>query len=133
MPYKIAVTSSDGNSIDLHLNEAERFLILRVDETTGEAAEEPPRPFSAVHPAADETACAARGGCCDSRRFSRLAALLADCRYLLTQKIGRKPYAVLQAQGVTALEVSGDLSAAVQALHRYVLRYQKLERARSGL
>lgn len=130
MSYNVAVTSSDGARVDRHFNSAEQFTVLCVDEQSGEVLEETTRRLPHFQsPVSDDTDCGVHGGCHFQKRFAQIAALLSDCRYLLTLKIGKQPYAVLRARGIDALEVDSDIPEAVRALHRYYLRYHKIARA----
>jgi predicted Fe-Mo cluster-binding NifX family protein len=139
MPYKIALTSSDGRTIDTHFGQAQTFRILEVDDNTGDWEFEefrtlPPESCEAV------SGCGqAGGGACGAGavvpgcghqdlRMRNVAGLLADCRYVLTARIGKKPHMLLQRAGITALEAPADIRFAVLKLHAYHLKYAHLNK-----
>ncbi|MDR0721380.1 MAG: hypothetical protein LBF75_01125 [Treponema sp.] len=147
MPYKIALTSSDGIAIDKHFGETETFLIFDVDDTgSGKFNElrallpESPIIISGRESPTVRSGCAeaAGGGCgggssvhgCGHRdvRMKQVAGLLSDCRYILTARIGKKPYMFLQREGITALESPADIPYAISKLHAYHVRFGRINR-----
>ncbi|MDR2743523.1 MAG: hypothetical protein LBB98_15430 [Treponema sp.] len=145
MPYKIALTSSNGKAIDKHFGETETFLIFDVDDTgtwkfnefrpllTESHTIVPEGELCPVNSAAGSgCAGAAGGGCggpsrihgCGHRdiRIKYVTELLSDCRYVLTARIGKKPHMLLQREGITALESPVDIPYAISRLHAYHLR-----------
>jgi predicted Fe-Mo cluster-binding NifX family protein len=125
MPYRIALTSSDGNRIDLHFGHTDLFHILQVNEETGvwKALEWRSLPEEIREDAGPDHG--GGGGCSGhhDERLNRVISLLSDCRYLLTFRIGKKPHAFLQRAGITALESPPDISTAVSKLNAYHLKY----------
>jgi predicted Fe-Mo cluster-binding NifX family protein len=132
MPYNIAVTSSDGEHVDLHLGQAGAFYILRADEVSGdwkilekkESAFSPPRGGEK-----------APGNCRSGGRHENMMArinsiteLLEGCAYLLTAKIGPKPCDLLKRSGITALESPSDIGEAVLKLNIYHRKFGKLNK-----
>jgi predicted Fe-Mo cluster-binding NifX family protein len=131
MPYKIALTSSDGKNIDLHFGHAENFLIAEVDEQQGswKILESRALPHEADNCSAANANCSASTGCTghghqDGRLLSVISAI-SDCTYILTAKIGPKPHSVLQKAGITALEAPLDIAEALPKLNTYHLKYFK--------
>jgi predicted Fe-Mo cluster-binding NifX family protein len=130
MPYKIALTSTDGKSIDLHFGHADSFKILRVDESSGAWEYVEDRIIREPEPAcgsAGGNSCGEASGCGGhGHNLDRLNAVIAgisDCRYVLTARIGPKPGDLLRHAGITALESPPDISAAVSKLNKYHLKY----------
>ncbi|MCW2277676.1 NifB/NifX family molybdenum-iron cluster-binding protein [Heliophilum fasciatum] len=156
MSYKVAVTSSDGLTIDQHFGHAKSFHILEVDEASG-AWENiglrvlPEEPLSHAcgsgcrsevqggqqggsqnghsggclggHQSGSPSGCQAEKthGHGDPHLYA-VASLLGDCIYLLTQKIGQRPYGFLQQQGINALESPRHLPTVINKLHQYHLK-----------
>jgi predicted Fe-Mo cluster-binding NifX family protein len=133
--YKIAVTSLDGIRIDSHFNSVDQFYVLSLDENTGEVLGEEIRFLSAFPEEfpQDSSSGSGCGGGHNQKRFEEAAQLLIDCKYLLTLRIGKKPYAVLQSYGISALEVDDDIAAALQPLHRYYVKHNKFRHAASEI
>jgi predicted Fe-Mo cluster-binding NifX family protein len=140
MPYKIALTSADGKSVDLHFGHTDTFQILQVDESSGSWEILEQRSI-----AGPEDGAAAKADCGSScgtgapvsgcgghghndTRLEAVIALLHDCRYLLTSRIGPKPSETLRCAGITALEAPADLELAVSKLHVYHLKYAALKK-----
>lgn len=141
MPYKIAVTSSDGEHIDLHFGMANSFLILQVDEDTGawefqDARKIPKRSEAALGgdaaPGCGESAsgCGGGGGGCGHQedRLQSVIDTLSDCRYVFTAQIGKKPFTFLQRAGITALETPSEISFAVSKLNVYHKKQANIKR-----
>jgi predicted Fe-Mo cluster-binding NifX family protein len=156
MPYKIALTSSDGTAIDTHFGHAQIFHILEVNDSSGEwefkGFRTLPPEFREVFsgcggaeggscgaPAAVSGYVQAAGCVCKTPaggpgcahqdpRMRYVAGLLADCRYVLTARIGKKPHMLLQRAGITALEAPADIRFAVSKLHAYHLKYAHINK-----
>jgi predicted Fe-Mo cluster-binding NifX family protein len=130
MLYNIALTSSDGKQVDLHFGHAVFFHIIQVDERTGlwKAVEQRDLPETTCGDTGFD--CGARGGCSghNDERLNRVIGVLSDCRYLLTSRIGKKPHAVLQRAGITALESPPDIGEAVSRLNKYHLKYGNINK-----
>jgi predicted Fe-Mo cluster-binding NifX family protein len=111
MAYRIAVTSSDGKTIDLHFGRAEFFHILEVSGESWNILEARP---------VEKTAETGRG--CHGHaveQVGRAVKIIQDCTYLLTAKIGPKPAELLRKHGITALEAPPDLALSVLKLNEY--------------
>lgn len=123
MEFKVAVTSTDGVHVDQHFGRAADFLVLVVRGESGEAESEGRRRV----PASDVRGSHAAGvgiveNCIGGNLelLEETGVLLADCRYLLTAAIGRRPQSVLLRHGISALETDRDLGAAVSLLSKYL-------------
>lgn len=117
MAYRIAVTSSDGEKIDQHFGQADQFDIIEVDEQKNVWKKIETR--SAVIGKDVVVIC---GTSCGGHRHDSIEEvinLLADCKYILTGKIGKHPYSALQRAGITALESPFPIHLAVEKLNQY--------------
>lgn len=117
MTYRIAVTSSDGEHIDQHFGQANQFDIIEVDEEKN--AWEKIENRSSVIGKDVVVVC---GASCNGHKHDSIEEvinLLADCKYLLTGKIGKHPYSALQRAGITALESPFSIHMAVGKLNQY--------------
>jgi predicted Fe-Mo cluster-binding NifX family protein len=124
VPYKIAVTSSDGEHIDLHFGMADSFRILQMDEAAGSWEFQDTRKIPVGSNAAP--GC---GGCGhQDERLQSVINALSDCRYVFTARIGKKPFTVLQRAGITALEVPSEIPFAVSKLHAYHRKQATIKR-----
>jgi predicted Fe-Mo cluster-binding NifX family protein len=130
MSFKIALSSSNGKEVDLHFGSTELFYILSVDEQSGawEITEQRPLPSEAeknVH-AENSNGCLGH----NDERLDAVIRLLGDCSYVLTARIGKKPYMFLKRAGITALEAPSDLAAAISKLAAYHKRYAGINQER---
>jgi nitrogen fixation protein NifX len=126
MSYRVAVTSSDGALIDQHFGQTKRFQIVEVQEETGEWQEIESRVVDEVRVAqalGTEARIESIGHYNDY--VSYIGDLLNDCHYLLTSKIGMRPYKILQQKGIDCLESPYNLSIAIDKLNRYYLKNKK--------
>jgi predicted Fe-Mo cluster-binding NifX family protein len=132
MSYNIAVTSSNGNQIDLHFGHTGFFYILRIDEEsdTWKILEKKELPASSDCSGGEgcNTGCGGNRHEDMMNRIKTVTELLAGCEYLLTAKIGPKPGDLLQHAGITALESPPDISAAVSKLNKYHLKYGRINK-----
>jgi predicted Fe-Mo cluster-binding NifX family protein len=132
MPYTIALTSSNGKSVDLHFGHTDAFYILQIDEESGawEILGKRALPLS--------SACSTGEGCNDgcggnkhenmTARIKTVVDILEGCAYLLTAKIGPKPGDLLRRSGIAAFESPPDIGEAVRKLNIYHLKYGNLNK-----
>jgi nitrogen fixation protein NifX len=109
MKYKVAAASSGGKVIDQHFGHASVFGIFEVDSGTGA--------FEFIEKREVEPLCL--GFDHDDSRLEAIADLLGDCAYVLVQRIGSRPNAVLNARGVHVIEAPDLISDALVKLNRY--------------
>ena len=110
--YKIAVATSDGENVDLHFGRCRRFTIISVEQESGrwqveEVRDAPPSPEqSPGH---------------DPVYLDLVSAMLSDCAYLMTSRIGPRPSGALQRHGISVLQISMPVKPAVEKLNEYRL------------
>jgi nitrogen fixation protein NifB len=99
-PY-VAVASREGVLINLHLGEATTFHIFaqKADGFVLVATRRAPR----------------QGG--GLQRWHQLAAILGDCRAVLSSGAGQTPCEVLRKSGIVPVEASGLIDEALQAVY----------------
>jgi nitrogen fixation protein NifB len=99
-PY-VAVASREGQLVNLHLGQAERFQIWGPKGEGFTLIEERPAPPPG-------------GG---GTRWFDLAQMLKDCRAVLVSGIGETPRLVLEESGVNPLEMEGFIVLGLQAVY----------------
>jgi len=97
-PY-VAAASAEGVLVNLHLGEADHFLILNAQGRQVATRPAPPAGHGA-------------------RRWQDLAALLADCRALLVSGVGEGPKEALARAGIQVYLTEGLVADAVEAVFR---------------
>ncbi len=102
----VAVASSDGLEVDLHLGQAIRFLVYGPRPGDGLPSligmREAPEP-------------GVEGG--GDARWNALADTLSDCFAVLASSVGQNPRKVLAARGITVLTTEADVQGAVDVLY----------------
>jgi len=124
MKYKIAVTTSMGDIVDLHFGQADNFSVYTVDSESGEYTLSEKRFI-------DEAGFCGQsvqnsGHSCNGERAEYIAKLLSDCAYLLTGRIGPRQQGNLLSFGISALETPYPLGFAVKKLNDYKKKQKKL-------
>jgi predicted Fe-Mo cluster-binding NifX family protein len=98
----IAVTTSDGVSVDLHFGGCREFYIY--DENAVLTGKRKYGHSVDWH-----------GG----EGVREVLELLGGCSYLLTAKIGGRPHSLLKRAGITALEAPADIAGAIARVVEY--------------
>ncbi len=98
----MAVASSGGLEVDLHLGQAIRFLIFG------------PRPSDGLASLLGVREAPEPGG--GEARWTALAETLKDCFAVLASSAGAQPRHILAASGITVLTTEADVQGAVDAL-----------------
>ena len=99
-PY-VAVTTNEGVLVNQHLGEAKGFQIWKETGETFELVEERPAPEVG-------------GGI---KRWTALAALLRDCRAVLTANIGETPEVLLTEAGIKVAVMNGFIEEGLAAIY----------------
>jgi predicted Fe-Mo cluster-binding NifX family protein len=125
---KIAVATSSGAYIDLHFGHAEQLTILDVDEA-GKilSTEQRPGLGSCVCKDSDEDSGGHGGneGGHDEEQMKIVFNSLADCKYLLTKRIGMRMVRELARREVTSFELLGEIQPAIDKIVQYEQRQQQ--------
>jgi predicted Fe-Mo cluster-binding NifX family protein len=126
MKYEIAVTTSAGETVDLHFGQADSFSIYTVDSESGEYCLLEKRIIEEAGLPGDNQP-ESNSGCsgCNGARWEYIAKLLSGCIYLLTVKIGNRPHGILLSHGISALETPYPLEYAVKKLNDYKKQQQQ--------
>ncbi|MBC3798686.1 hypothetical protein GH807_16870 [Acetobacterium tundrae] len=123
MSYRVAITSSDGKCIDQHFGNTKIFYVLQIEETgKWEMLELRKAEEAEIKKLATEQG---KFGECSGHNdvfLDYVSNLLSDCTYLLTSKIGMRPYKVLMENNINTLEAPHDLSVAIEKINNYYLK-----------
>lgn len=123
MSYKIAVGTSDGETIDLHFGEIESVSVYEVDESDGSHSFLESRNIVREP---EKEAC--ESGCsCGSGFAQKIGEAVSDCTYFLVAKIGNKPHRLLQENNVNCIEAPFEIAEAVSKLNDYFISHKKRE------
>ncbi len=98
MSYKIAIASSDGESVNQHFGQARNFLIYEITHEEVNFIEE--REVEVVLGETEQS----------EERIVRVADLLQDCRAIFVQKIGMKISRYLYQRDIKSFQVKYPLN-----------------------
>lgn len=105
--YKVAVASTDGETINQHYGRASQFYIYSIDEEGYDLLE------------IRKTAPACKDGAHSEAELKQSAQNLKDCRYIIVSRIGSGAAAVLTSVGLTAMELPGTIDDAMLRVWKY--------------
>lgn len=106
--YKIAVASTDGESVNQHFGRADKFFIYIIDDDVG---------YDFVETRALLPVCL--GKIHKIPEMERRVGQLSDCKYVVAAKIGPGAESALEQAGITAIELPGEIEAAVLKIWKY--------------
>ncbi|MCR5623029.1 MAG: dinitrogenase iron-molybdenum cofactor biosynthesis protein [Treponema sp.] len=106
--YRVAVASSDGETVNQHYGRAEKFFIYVVDDDEGyDVCEE--RDVSPV----------CMGGSHVKSAMDESVRRFADCRYVVASRIGAGAAQALTAAGIVGMELPGSIEEAIVKVWKY--------------
>ncbi|MBR4600720.1 MAG: dinitrogenase iron-molybdenum cofactor biosynthesis protein [Treponema sp.] len=106
--YRIAIASSDGETVNQHFGKAEKFYIYFVDDDEG---------YDLVEERKAASVCG--GQMHIEPEMEAKVSLFSDCRYIVVSKIGAGANRHLAVNGITALELPGSIDDAVTKVWKY--------------
>lgn len=118
--YYIAVASRDGITVDSHFGTADTYQIIEVNAEKKEWQTDIVLKVHFPEENTRETGC---WGCVEEK-VEYVAEQLKDCRYVLVQKIGARPYKILQRHGLDCIETDLNIDQAVRKIMEYSGRRQ---------
>ena len=104
---KIAVASSDGNVVDLHFGDTDRFLIFEIEEGK-----------SKFHEIREKTKMQLNN---HQERWLSSIDIINDCKAVLCKKIGNEPIIVLRELGIKPIQLDCDVKEAVNECSKHLL------------
>ena len=106
--YKVAVASSDGETVNQHYGRAEIFYIYSIDDEEGYDLLEK----RSVKPVCQE-------GFHDKAEMSIHVQQFTDCKYVIASRIGSAAIQNLTAAEITAMELPGSIEDAILKVWKY--------------
>lgn len=105
MSWRVAIGSSDGNTVNQHFGRCDRFLIYEVYEEGD---------YSRIENRIYEYLDTQQGHA--ENKLRAVAELLDDCSFVLVSHIGPGARAVLYDKGIQALAVNAPIEQALERL-----------------
>jgi len=106
MSYKIAIASSNGESVDQHFGRARNFIIYEISDGQVEFIEDREVP----------SACTSNECSHNGANFENLVELLSDCKAVFAFRIGPQAVRCLQVVGIQGFEVGFSLNHIFETL-----------------
>ncbi len=122
MAYKIAVSSSDGVSIDTSFGQAEKFLIYEVRES-GITLSETRYPRERRNAGCDEKG---GSGCSEHSGLE----LVSDCKCVICKSFGQRVFKYFEHNGIYAFDIEHDIDTALKKITAYLDRVEFHQRNR---
>ena len=106
--YRVAIASTDGETVNTHYGKSEIFYIYIVDDDEGYDLLEK----RSVKPVCQE-------GFHDKSAMDIHVQQFKDCKYVIASRIGDGAIQSLTAQGITAMELPGSIDDAILKVWKY--------------
>ena len=106
--YRVAVASTDGETVNQHFGKAEKFYIYLVDDAVG---------YDLVEERTVEAICSNQSHLV--LEMEEKTKQFADCKYVVVSKIGIGASQHLAAKGITSLELPGVIDDAMVKVWKY--------------
>jgi len=106
--YKVAIASTDGETVNMHYGKAEKFYIYSIDDQVG---------YDLVEERQVEPVC--QEGSHVISKMEESVLRFTDCRYIVVSRLGTAASAALSAAGITAMELPGTIDDAILRVWKY--------------
>ncbi|MCR4579917.1 MAG: dinitrogenase iron-molybdenum cofactor biosynthesis protein [Treponema sp.] len=106
--YRVALASTDGQTVNQHYGRAEEFYIYAVDDEEGYEQIEKRKVVPICHD----------GGHIKSEMADSTERFL-DCRYVAASRMGAGASSALTAKGIIAMELPGSVDDAMLKIWKY--------------
>ena len=106
--YKVAIASTDGETVNQHYGKAEKFYIYSINDEVG---------YDLVEERQVEPVC--MDGAHEIAKMEKSVLNFTDCRYLVVSRLGTAANATLSAAGITAMELPGSIDDAILSVWKY--------------
>ena len=108
LKYRVAVASSDGESVNRHYGKAESFYIYLVDDEEG---------YDFLEKRLVKAVC--QEGKHNAAEMEKHVQNFRDCKYVAASRIGSGAIQSLTAAGITAMELPGSIDDAILKIWKY--------------
>lgn len=106
--YRVAVASTDGESVNTHYGKSEIFYIYIVDDDEG---------YDLVEKRQVTPVC--QDGFHNKVAMETHVQQFTDCKYVIASRIGNGAIQSLTAAGITAMELPGSIDDAILKVWKY--------------
>lgn len=106
--YRVAVASTDGETVNTHYGKSNLFYIYFLDDAEG---------YDFVEKRAVRPVC--MDGSHVKSEMDKSVLKFKDCKYLIASRIGSAAHQALTAAGITAMELPGSIDDAILKVWKY--------------
>ena len=106
--YRVAVASTDGETVNRHYGKSESFYIYSVDDEEG---------YEFLEKRLVKAVC--QDGKHNIVEMEKHLQNFKDCKYVLASRIGSAAIQTLTAAGITAMELPGSIDEAMLRVWKY--------------
>ena len=106
--YRVAVASTDGETVNMHYGKSEIFYIYFVDDEVG---------YDFVETRSVTPVC--QDGSHNQSAMEQSVKQFTDCKYLVASRIGSGAIQALTAAGITGMELPGSIDEAMLKVWKY--------------
>lgn len=106
--YRVAVASTDGETVNMHYGKSEIFYIYFVDDEVG---------YDFVETRSVTPVC--QDGSHNQSAMEQSVKQFSDCKYLVASRIGSGAIQALSAAGITGMELPGSIDEAILKVWKY--------------
>lgn len=129
MSFKIAVATNNGENINQHLGNAEKFYIYQV-ELDGSYKQIAIKNISPTNDCFNSLSCRSicnNMGCNPHDYLPSIIALIDDCKYVLASKVGKGMENSLQRYNITSFSITLSIDDAIKKIVVYENRLNKFK------
>lgn len=106
--YRVAIASTDGETVNIHYGKSEIFYIYIIDDDEG---------YDFLEKRSVQSVC--QDGFHNKAAMDTHVQQFTDCKYVIASRIGTGAIQVLTAQGITAMELPGSIDDAILKVWKY--------------
>lgn len=131
MAYKIAIASSDGKTVDLHLGSAPLLKIYTADGLDFQFLEDRSIETQGAGQSACQEGCAGGSGSgCSGGGNPISVETIADCRAVVAAKVGKNARRLLELRAISVFDIEIPVDEALSKITSY---YDKLDHKTFGI
>lgn len=106
--YKVAIASTDGETVNQHYGRATKFYIYSIDDEVG---------YDLIEERSVEPVCQENSH--EISKMEQSVKNFIDCRYIVVSRLGTAASSALSAAGITAMELPGTIDDAILRVWKY--------------
>jgi len=106
--YKVAIASTDGESVNQHYGKSEKFYIYSIDDEVG---------YDLTEERLVQAVC--QNGSHIIEEMNKSVSQFLDCKYIAASRIGDGALSVMNKNGITGMELPGSVDDAILKIWKY--------------